>query len=109
MLLCTQGVMSTNNFFAAQQLLVYPSCSGGSPMASAPPAAESGGRRSSVSPLSTSRAGDDSKMWPTCACYWEDTVNCCRPSNDSKLPHFFSPFVLSRRFSRRSHKPEHRL
>ncbi|CAN0347016.1 unnamed protein product, partial [Ectocarpus fasciculatus] len=64
MLLCTQGVMSTNNFFAAQQLEILPSSSGGSPMASAPPAAESGGRRSSTSPLrpdaTAPTAGDDS-------------------------------------------------
>lgn len=66
MLLCTQGVMSTNNFFAAQHLEIYPSCSGGSPMASAPPAAESGGRRSSCSPLTTAGTGDVNKWWPTC-------------------------------------------
>eukprot|EP00903_Cladosiphon_okamuranus_P015042 g13917.t1 len=65
MLLCIQGVMSTNDFFAARQLQIHPSCGGGSPMASAPPAAESGGRRSSCSPLPTSRAGDANKMWPT--------------------------------------------
>eukprot|EP00752_Nemacystus_decipiens_P003281 g3037.t1 len=66
MLLCTQGILSTNDFFAAQQLQIYPSCSGGSPMASAPPAAESGGRRSSCSPLPASGGGDDNnKMWAT--------------------------------------------
>lgn len=61
MLLCTQGVMSTNNFFAAQQLEIS-----GGPTASAPPPAESGGRRSSCSPLPASGAGDENKMWPTC-------------------------------------------
>lgn len=75
MLLCTQGVMSTNNFFAAQQLEIYPSCSGGSPMASAPPAAESGGRRSSCSPLPAAGAGDGdaNKWWPTCTSFCESS------------------------------------
>ncbi|CAN0253476.1 unnamed protein product, partial [Hapterophycus canaliculatus] len=50
MLLCTQGVMSTNDLFAARELKIYPTSSGGSPMASAPLAAESGGRRSFCSP-----------------------------------------------------------
>lgn len=70
MLLCTQGVMSTNDFFAAQQLEIHPSSSGGSPMASAPPATESGGLRSSCSPLATTAGtgeDGDNKMWPTCA------------------------------------------
>ncbi|CAM9230249.1 unnamed protein product, partial [Ectocarpus sp. 8 AP-2014] len=75
MLLCTQGVMSTNNFFAAQQLEILPSSSGGSPMASAPPAAESGGRRSSNSPLRSDAtaptAGDDSES--------ESTLDECSP------------------------------
>ena len=64
MLLCTQGVMSTNDFFAAQQLDVFPACSGGSPMASAPPPAESGGERSSCSPLPATGAGDANKWLP---------------------------------------------
>lgn len=64
MLLCTQEVLSTNAFFAARQLDAFPSCSGGSPMASAPPAAESGGGRSACSPLPMAGAGNDSKWGP---------------------------------------------
>lgn len=58
MLLCTQGVMATNAFFAARELEIRPTSSGGSPMASAPPAAESGGRRSFCSPSPATAAGE---------------------------------------------------
>ncbi|CAM9392175.1 unnamed protein product [Ectocarpus sp. 12 AP-2014] len=106
MLLCTQGVMSTNNFFAAQQLEILPSSSGGSPMASAPPAAESGGRRSSNSPLRSDTtaptAGDDSES--------ESTLDGCSPhqGGDHETYDSSSNFT-SRHISTKNNDPSNNL